>query len=270
MEEAAVQKDVGGGLPDAQTMNHRVRNQTKGLNDQVIGGGAAEQNVGEGLQQKNAGTNQYDQLDAGSDEAAPIEIAAARSETGRHKRSVRPQMQRRQSAVSMTVMFVDECGRQACADGQSCDGRQARPRWGKQISENIVVQNSTVHLLGRVVQRWVVAEGGRGCQAFGITFVEFGGREVVAGRHDNLDLGGFGAVELILDGGEGAEEQAGDVGESSGATGGDVAAGEQTKEMGEGRVLRRWPHRKLPIWGALRIWSSVRFALIGGHQQSKF
>jgi hypothetical protein len=41
---------------------------------------------------------------------------------------------------------------------------------------------------------------------------------------------------LILDGGEGAEEQAGDVGESSGAAGGDVAAGEETKEIGEGMV----------------------------------
>jgi hypothetical protein len=73
-------------------------------------------------------------------------------------------------------------------------------------------------------------------QAFGIAFVEFGGREVVAGRQDNLDLGGFVAVELILDGGKGAEEQAGDVGESSGAASGDVAAGEETKEMGEGVV----------------------------------
>src|ERR1700737_478375 len=56
------------------------------------------------------------------------------------------------------------------------------------------------------------------------------------GRHDDLELGGFVACELVVDGGEGTEEQAGDVGESSGATGGDLAAGEETKEMGEGMV----------------------------------
>jgi hypothetical protein len=87
-----------------------------------------------------------------------------------------------------------------------------------------------------------------GCQAFGIAFIEFGGREVVAGRHDNLDLGGFVVVELILDGGKGAEEQAGDVGESSGAAGGDVSAGEETKEMGEGMVDAL---RGLEVFGVL-------------------
>src|ERR1700730_1625674 len=110
MKQAAVQKDVGGGLPDAESMNHCVGNQTKGLNDQVVGGAAAEQNVRQGLQQKNAGTNQHDQLDAGSDESAPIEVVAARAERRRHKRSVRCATQWRQSAVSTYVMFVDECG----------------------------------------------------------------------------------------------------------------------------------------------------------------
>src|ERR1700693_4123826 len=100
MKKAAVQKDVGGGLPNAQAMNHRVGYQTKSLNDQVVRGRAAEQKVRQRLQQKNAGTNQYDQLDAGGDEAAPIEVVAARAERRRHKRSVRPRVQRRQSAVS--------------------------------------------------------------------------------------------------------------------------------------------------------------------------
>src|SRR6202023_966805 len=110
MKQAAVQKDVGGGLPDAQAMNHRVGNQTKGLNDQVIRGRAAEQNIRHRLQQKNAGTNQYDQLDAGSNEAAPIEVIAARAERRRHKRSVRLRAQRRQSAVSTLMVFVNVRG----------------------------------------------------------------------------------------------------------------------------------------------------------------
>src|ERR1700720_2751523 len=117
MKQAAVQKNVGGGLPDAQAMNHRVGNQTKGLNDQVKRAAAAKQNVRQRLQQKNAGTNQYDQLDAGGDEAAPIEVVAARAERRRHKRSVRCATQWRQSAVSTYVTFVDECGAGLLAAG---------------------------------------------------------------------------------------------------------------------------------------------------------
>ena len=105
-----MEKDVGGGLPDAQPMNHRVGNQTESLNNQVIRGRAAEQNVRQRLQQKNAGTNQYDHLDAGGNEAAPIEVVAARAERRRHKRSVRLRAQRRQSAVSTLMMFVNACG----------------------------------------------------------------------------------------------------------------------------------------------------------------
>src|ERR1700726_1784967 len=110
MKQAAVQKNICSGLPDAQAMNHRVGNQTKGLNDQVVRGGAAEENIRQRLQQKNAGTNQYDQLDAGRNEAAPIEVVAARAERRRHKRSVRPRIQRRQSAVSTLMVFVNVCG----------------------------------------------------------------------------------------------------------------------------------------------------------------
>src|ERR1700692_3175277 len=78
MKQAAVQKDVSGGLPDAQSMNHRVGNQAEGLDDQVKRAAAAEQKVRQRLHQKNAGTNQNDQLDAGSDESAPIEVGAVR------------------------------------------------------------------------------------------------------------------------------------------------------------------------------------------------
>jgi hypothetical protein len=56
-------------------------------------------------------------------------------------------------------------------------------------------------------------------------FVGVGGWEVVAGRDVDLELGGFVAGELLVNGGEGAEEQAGDAGESGGAASGDVAAG---------------------------------------------
>src|ERR1700724_3158306 len=104
MEQAAVQKNVGEGLPDAQAMNDRVWYQTKGLNDQVKGAVAAQQKIREGLHQKNAGTNQDDQLDAGSDESAPIEVVAARAERRRHNGSVRRGARRRQSEGSMYVV----------------------------------------------------------------------------------------------------------------------------------------------------------------------
>jgi hypothetical protein len=77
------------------------------LNDQVKGAVAAEQKIREGLHQKNAGTNQDDQLDAGSDESAPIEVVAARAERRRHNGSVRRGAQWRQSASSTYVCFVD-------------------------------------------------------------------------------------------------------------------------------------------------------------------
>jgi hypothetical protein len=66
--------------------------------------------------------------------------------------------------------------------------------------------------------------------------VGVGGWEAVAGRDVDLEVGGFVAGELLVDGGEGAEEQASDVGKSGGAAGGDVAAGEEPKEMSEGMI----------------------------------
>jgi hypothetical protein len=107
VEQAAVQKDVGEGLPDAQAVDDRVGYQTEGQNDQVKGAVAAQQQIREGLHQKNAGTNQDDQLDAGGDESAPIEVVAARAERRRHNGSVRRETQRRQSASS--TCGVDGC-----------------------------------------------------------------------------------------------------------------------------------------------------------------
>jgi hypothetical protein len=82
---------------------------------------------------------------------------------------------------------------------------------------------------------WVVFVGF--CGFFGYCgFCGSGDYEATAGRHVYPVLGGFVAVELVLDAGESAEKQAGDVGESGGAASGDMAAGEETKEMGEGMV----------------------------------
>jgi hypothetical protein len=72
--------------------------------------------------------------------------------------------------------------------------------------------------------------------------------EAMAGKHFNLELGGFVPGELVGDGGEGAEEQAGDVGESGGTASGDVAAGKKTKDMGEGIIDAL---RGLKVFGAL-------------------
>jgi hypothetical protein len=69
--------------------------------------------------------------------------------------------------------------------------------------------------------------------------------EVFARRHEGFDLPGS---DPVGDGGEGAQVQAEDVGESGGAAGGDVAAGEETKDMGEGIVDAL---RGLEVFGAL-------------------
>jgi hypothetical protein len=68
--------------------------------------------------------------------------------------------------------------------------------------------------------------------------------EVFARWHEDFDLPGS---DTVGDGGEGAKEQAGDVSESGGATGGDVAAGEETKDVGEGIVDAL---RGLEVFGA--------------------
>jgi hypothetical protein len=57
-----------------------------------------------------------------------------------------------------------------------------------------------------------------------------------AGRHVDLEVGGFVAV----DGGEGAEEHAGNVGESGGAAWGDASAGEEFVEGREGVIVMPW------------------------------
>jgi len=77
----------------------------------------------------------------------------------------------------------------------------------------------------------------RFCGFFGYCgFFGSGDYEATAGRHFYPVVGGFVAVELVFDAGESAEKQAGDVGESGGAASGDMAAGQETKEMGEGMV----------------------------------
>jgi hypothetical protein len=81
-------------------------------------------------------------------------------------------------------------------------------------------------------------------------FLGFGGLsrpwiEVFARWHEDFDLPGS---DPVGDGGEGAKEQAGDVSESGGAAGGDVAAGEETKDMGEGIVDAL---RGLEVFGVL-------------------
>lgn len=95
-----MEKDVGEGLPDAQAVNDGVGDEAEGLGDEVIGLFAAEENVGESLRQKNSGADEDEELDAGGDETAPIEIVAARTELRRHSRSVRLRRWRRQSGVS--------------------------------------------------------------------------------------------------------------------------------------------------------------------------
>src|ERR1700736_2217476 len=141
MKQAAVQKNVSGGLPDAQAVNHRVGYQTKGLNDQVVGRAVPQQKVRQGLQQKNAGANQDDQLDAGRDESAPIEVVAPRAERRSHKRSVRCGMEGGQRAVSTYVGLVDGCG----ATLKNC---------GKKIPKRTRLQRQTG--LPLRVEWWVV------------------------------------------------------------------------------------------------------------------
>src|ERR1700731_3165410 len=152
MEQAAVQKNVGEGLPDAQAMNDRVWYQTKGLNDQVKGAVAAQQKIREGLHQKNAGTNQDDQLDAGSDESAPIEVVAARAERRRHNGSVRRGAQRRQSAVST---YVGKCG----AAEENWSEKISGPPW--QTGRPLLRQVNLSRQAGLPLQRQAGKRAGR-------------------------------------------------------------------------------------------------------------
>jgi hypothetical protein len=69
--------------------------------------------------------------------------------------------------------------------------------------------------------------------------------EVFARWHEDFDLPGS---DTVGDGGESAKEQAGDVSESSGTASGNMAAGEETKDMGEGIVDAL---RGLEVFGAL-------------------
>src|ERR1700730_10366753 len=85
----------------------------------MVCGAAPEQNVRQRLHQKNAGTNQYDQLDAGRDESTPIKVVAARVERRRHKRSVRCLTQRRQSAVSKSRGVLD--GTEECCGTETSE-----------------------------------------------------------------------------------------------------------------------------------------------------
>jgi hypothetical protein len=77
---------------------------------------AAQEQIRERLHQKNAGANQDDQLDAGSDESAPIEVVTARAERRRHNGSVRRGTRRRQSEVSTYVVFVNVWGVKNCGE----------------------------------------------------------------------------------------------------------------------------------------------------------
>jgi hypothetical protein len=96
-------------------------------------------------------------------------------------------------------------------------------------------------------------------------FVGVGGWEVVIGRYDDLEVGGFVAGEMLVDSGESAKEQAGDVGESGGAASGDVAAGEVAKEMGEGMV------DALGVWksSALSASRSAKFLPAAGRRNDR-
>src|ERR1700719_4394366 len=88
MQQATMQKHVRKGLPDAEAMSNRGRNQPEDLRHIVIGGELTESQVQQSLENEDAGADQNEELKAGGDESPPVEIIAARAERA-HRGSVR-------------------------------------------------------------------------------------------------------------------------------------------------------------------------------------
>src|ERR1700687_5262297 len=88
MQQATVQKHVREGLPDAEAMSDRRGNQPEDLSHVVVGGELAESQVQQGLQEKDDGADQDEELNAGRDESPPVEVITARAKRA-HRGSVR-------------------------------------------------------------------------------------------------------------------------------------------------------------------------------------
>src|SRR5215472_10733364 len=89
MQQAAMKEDICQGLPDPQTRNWTQCNKA----EEMVDPGRRsrdDQQIGQGLQQKHAGTDEDEQFYAGRDKAAPIEVVTAATEHRAHGCSLRP------------------------------------------------------------------------------------------------------------------------------------------------------------------------------------
>src|SRR5580704_15691388 len=88
MPDAAVEKNVRERLPQPEARDRPEGHQAEEVVDP--GGGLhAQEDVHQGLHQEDARAEDHQQLDAGRDEASPVEVVAARAERSRHMGSLR-------------------------------------------------------------------------------------------------------------------------------------------------------------------------------------
>jgi len=107
VKHAAVQKDVGERLPDAQAGNHASWDKP----EQVIeprGRTGGKKNLNQGLDKENARAGEDQVFDGGSDETTPIEADSRRAKPSAHRQSVRRCLALSQKRNSGGVMVPKE------------------------------------------------------------------------------------------------------------------------------------------------------------------
>jgi hypothetical protein len=83
VKQAAVQKNVSERLPQAEARDGTEGDKT----EEVVkprGNFHAEEDIDERLDQENPGADQYEEFNAGSDKATPVEVVAAGAERSCH------------------------------------------------------------------------------------------------------------------------------------------------------------------------------------------
>ena len=78
-----MQKDVRERLPDSKTGDDAKRDKTEKVIDPRECGGAANE-IRKRLDKKNTCANENEELDAGSNESAPVEVVTPRAEGASH------------------------------------------------------------------------------------------------------------------------------------------------------------------------------------------
>jgi hypothetical protein len=89
MEQAAVEKDVGKWLPNAQAMSEGGGDETEPERNVVVSEFVSQNYANQGLREENAGANQYQEFYAWRNETAPVKGYAPSAVRGPHICSLR-------------------------------------------------------------------------------------------------------------------------------------------------------------------------------------